>query len=66
MDRIPTSKARKDFRNVMRQVSHEGKRVKITHYGKTLAGVVSTKDLALLEDCESTKTRRRVKKPPPR
>jgi antitoxin (DNA-binding transcriptional repressor) of toxin-antitoxin stability system len=61
MDRISTSKARKDFRNVVR-ASSQGKRVKITHYGKTLAGLVPAKDLALLEDCESINARRQVKK----
>jgi prevent-host-death family protein len=55
MQRIATSKARKDFRNVVRQASAEGKRVKITHYGKTLAALVPAKDLALLEDCEAQK-----------
>jgi prevent-host-death family protein len=66
MDRISTSKARKDFRNVMRRASAEGKRVKITHYGKTLAGLISAKDLALLEDCESLNARRKAKKAPRR
>ena len=27
--------------------------MKITHYGKTLAGLISAKDLAKLEDCEA-------------
>lgn len=55
MERIATSKARKDFRQVVRQASHQGKRVKITHYGKTLVGIVSAEDLKLLEDCEARK-----------
>jgi prevent-host-death family protein len=55
MERIAASKARKEFRSVIRRASAGGKRVKITHYGKTLAGLVSAKDLALLEDCESAK-----------
>ena len=63
MDRISTSKARKDFRNVIRRASAEGKRVKITHYGKTLAGLISAKDLAVLENCESVNARGQVKKP---
>jgi len=53
MERIAASKARKEFRSVIRRASAEGKRVKITHYGKTLAGLVSAKDLAKLEDCEA-------------
>jgi prevent-host-death family protein len=61
MERISTSKARKDFRNVIRRASAGGKRVKITHYGKTLVGLVSAKDLAALEDCEDGV--RRAKKP---
>jgi prevent-host-death family protein len=52
MERIPTSKARKEFRDVVRRASNEGKRVKITHYGKTLAALVPAKDLELLQDCE--------------
>jgi prevent-host-death family protein len=66
MDRISTSKARKDFRNVVRRASAEGKRVKITHYGKTLVGLVSAKDLALLEDCEAGNARGQGKKAPRR
>jgi len=66
MDRISTSKARKDFRNVIRQASSGGKRVKITHYGKTLVGLVSAKDLATLEDCETDRPRRAAKKSPRR
>lgn len=66
MERISTSKARKDFRNVIRRASAEGQRVKITHYGKTLAGLISAKDLAKLEDCEGVNARRQVKKPPRR
>jgi len=54
MERIAASKARKEFRSVIRRASAEGKRVKITHYGKTLAGLVSAKDLAKLEDCEGS------------
>jgi prevent-host-death family protein len=60
MERIAASKARKEFRSVIRRASAEGKRVKITHYGKTLVGLVSAKDLAKLEDCES-QTRRASK-----
>lgn len=55
MERIAASKARKEFRSVIRRASAQGKRVKITHYGKTLAALVSPQDLAKLEDCESAK-----------
>jgi len=61
MERIAASKARKEFRSVIRRASAEGKRVKITHYGKTLAGLVSAQDLAKLEDCEAD--RRAAKRP---
>lgn len=53
MERIATSKARKEFRSVVRQAAETGKRVKITHYGKTMAAVVSADDLKRLEDCEA-------------
>jgi prevent-host-death family protein len=62
MERISTSKARKDFRNVIRRASSEGKRVKITHYGKTLVGLVSAKDLEKLQDCETDPPRRPAKR----
>jgi prevent-host-death family protein len=52
MERIPTSKARRQFAQVMKRAARDGGRVKITHYGKTLVGVVSAKDLRLLRDCE--------------
>jgi prevent-host-death family protein len=52
MERIATSRARRDFADVMKRAAREGRRVKITHYGKTLAGVVPAKDLRLLQECE--------------
>jgi prevent-host-death family protein len=63
MDRIATSKARRDFAEVMKRAARDGRRVKITHYGKTLAGLVSARDLELLEDCEQKQRRpaRRVR-----
>jgi prevent-host-death family protein len=63
MERIATSKARKDFRNVVRRAAHQGKRVKITHYGKTLVALVPAKDLATLEDCEDRNARGRKRTP---
>jgi prevent-host-death family protein len=62
MERIAASKARKDFRNVIRRASSEGKRVKITHYGKTLVGLVSAKDLELLQNCEARSAAERTLK----
>jgi prevent-host-death family protein len=52
MERIATSKARREFAQVMKRAARDGRRVKITHYGKTLAGLVPAKDLRLLEECE--------------
>jgi prevent-host-death family protein len=62
MERIAASKARKEFRSVIRRASAEGKRVKITHYGKTLVALVSAKDLAKLEDCESASRAKRARR----
>jgi prevent-host-death family protein len=63
MDRIASSKAREQFRNVVKR-ANQGKRVKITLYGKTLVGLVPAKDLKLLEDCEerSALKRRRARR----
>jgi prevent-host-death family protein len=62
MERIATSKARRQFADVMKRAAQDGRRVKITHYGKTLAGLVPARDLHTLEDCE----RQRAGAPPVR
>jgi prevent-host-death family protein len=62
MERIATSKARKEFRKVVGRAARQGKRVKITHYGKTLVALVPAKDLALLEDCEGERNAPRQKR----
>jgi antitoxin (DNA-binding transcriptional repressor) of toxin-antitoxin stability system len=36
----------------MKRAARDGRRVKITHYGKTLAAVIPAQDLELLEECE--------------
>jgi hypothetical protein len=54
MERIATAKARKQFAEVIKGVGRQGKRYKVTHYGKTLVGIISAKDLEMLEHCEST------------
>jgi prevent-host-death family protein len=56
MERIATAKARKQFADLIKRAGREGKRLKITHYGKTLVGVVPVKDLELLQDCENRRT----------
>lgn len=52
MLRIAKTQARKRFAEVLTRAGHKGERVKITHYGKTLAVVIPTGDLRKLQDCE--------------
>jgi prevent-host-death family protein len=47
------AEARRRFSEVTTRVGRRGERVKITHYGKTLAVLVSKQDLQRLNDCES-------------
>jgi prevent-host-death family protein len=49
--RLPTAVARKDFANVLRD-SAAGERIKLTRYNKTVAVIISKKDLTELEDCQ--------------
>jgi prevent-host-death family protein len=46
------AEARRRFSEVTTRVGRRGERVKITHYGKTLAVLVSKQDLQRLSDCE--------------
>jgi prevent-host-death family protein len=57
MDRIATSRARREFAELMKRAARDGRRVKITHYGKTLVAVVPARDLHLLRECEEKKGR---------
>lgn len=50
---MPKAEARRRFSEVTTRVGRRGERVKITHYGKTLAVLVSKHDLQRLSDCES-------------
>jgi prevent-host-death family protein len=50
---MPKAEARKRFSEVTTRVGRRGERVKITHYGKTLAVLVSKQDLQKLDDCEN-------------
>jgi prevent-host-death family protein len=50
--RMAKAEARKRFSEVTTRVGRRGERVKITHYGKTLAVLVSKQDLAKLDECE--------------
>lgn len=52
MLRIAKAEARKNFSEVVTRAGRGGERVKITHYGKTLAVLVSPSDLRKLHDCE--------------
>jgi prevent-host-death family protein len=52
--RIAKSDARKRFSEVVTRAANEGERVKITHYGKTLAILISKGDLERLVKCEET------------
>jgi antitoxin (DNA-binding transcriptional repressor) of toxin-antitoxin stability system len=52
MIRIAKSEVRKRFAEIMTRASRDGERVKVTHYGKTIAFIVPGKDLKKLEDCE--------------
>jgi antitoxin (DNA-binding transcriptional repressor) of toxin-antitoxin stability system len=47
------AEARRRFSEVTTRVGRRGERVKITHYGKTLAILVSKQDLQRLNDCEN-------------
>jgi prevent-host-death family protein len=52
MVRIAKSEARKYFSDVVTRAGRKGERVKITHYGKTLAVLVSPRELESLDECE--------------
>ena len=50
-ERISTATARRRFAKILRDVAR-GKRIKLTRYNETLAGLISKRDLAELEDCD--------------
>ena len=52
MMRIAKAEARKNFSDVVTRAGRQGERVKITHYGKTLAILINPKELEGLDDCE--------------
>ena len=56
MIRIAKAEARRRFSEVTTRVGRRGERVKITHYGKTLAVLVSKQDFEKLGDCEQRTT----------
>ncbi len=52
MTRIPASKAREQFADILNDVSFRGERVVLHRHGKDVAAIVSVEDLALLEELE--------------
>jgi prevent-host-death family protein len=56
------AEARRRFSEVTTRVGRRGERVKITHYGKTLAVLVSKQDLQKLDDCEANGRRDSARK----
>ncbi len=57
--RMSTAEARRDFANVLRS-SAAGERIKLTRYNKTVAVLISKRDLDALEECQ--RRRREVAK----
>lgn len=52
MERIPSSKARERFSDILDEVSVRGDRVVVERHGKEIAAVISLDDLKLLEALE--------------
>ena len=50
--RLPTSKAREQFADILNEVAYKGERVLLHRRGKDIAAVISADDLALLEALE--------------
>lgn len=50
--RLPTSKARAQFADILNVVAFKGERVLLHRRGKDVAAVISAEDLALLEALE--------------
>jgi prevent-host-death family protein len=62
MQRVSKADARKRFAQIVTDAGHGGQRIKITHYGKTIAVLIPKADLQRLQDCEQTKSRARARK----
>ncbi len=52
INRLPASKARERFADVLNEVAVRGERVVLQRHGKSIAAVISSDDLALLEALE--------------
>ena len=59
MQRVAKAEARKRFAEIVTDSGHRGQRIKITHYGKTLAVLIPKADLQKLQDCERPRGRDR-------
>lgn len=57
--RIATAEARRSLRQLLEIVGGDRERVHITRYGQTMAGLISPRDLEVLESCEGRKGRAR-------
>lgn len=52
INRLPASKARENFADVLNEVSVRGERIVLERHGKAVAAVISADDLELLEALE--------------
>ena len=52
MTRVTATTLRKEFSDILNRVVYGGERIAVERYGKTLAALVSTDDLKLLEALE--------------
>lgn len=50
--RLPTTKAREKFADILNEVAFKGERILLHRHGKDVAAVISAEDLALLEELE--------------
>jgi prevent-host-death family protein len=56
---VATAEARRLLKELVRRVSQERERIRLTRYGRTIAGLVSAEDLALLERQDGQQRKRR-------
>lgn len=57
MRRVAKADARMKFAEIVGN-AEAGERVKLTHYGKTIAVLISTEDLRRLQECEQARERK--------
>lgn len=60
MIKMAKAEARRRFSELTTRVGRRGERAKITHYGKTLAILVSKQDFQKLDECERATKRATV------